>query len=172
MNACPEDKNVYFFNNLAIRRWMSVQASSNLLPWKQCWLAAGYRLKIKFITRIKELYVPLWQVAHTTLQYLCGDWHHCWASASWDLIRDDVVYSEILHLVKAKINYHKVPITPVAVSAFPASTIRRPNAVSMLAHRLRRWPNIEPTLGQRIVFAGLSFGFQANNLKEEWALHC
>ena len=23
----------------------------------------------------------------------------------------------------------------------------------MLAHRLRRWPNIEPTLGERLVFA-------------------
>ena len=26
----------------------------------------------------------------------------------------------------------------------------------MLAHRLRRWPNIEPSLGQRIVFAGMT----------------
>ena len=26
----------------------------------------------------------------------------------------------------------------------------------MLAHRLRRWPNIEPTMGQCIVFAGLN----------------
>ena len=25
----------------------------------------------------------------------------------------------------------------------------------MLAHRLRRWPNIEPALAQRIVFAGM-----------------
>ena len=26
----------------------------------------------------------------------------------------------------------------------------------MLVHRLRRWPNIEPTMGQCIVFAGLN----------------
>ena len=26
----------------------------------------------------------------------------------------------------------------------------------MLAHRLRRWPNIEPALGQRLVFARMS----------------
>ena len=30
-----------------------------------------------------------------------------------------------------------------------------PNAVSMLAHRLRRWPNIETALGECVVFAGL-----------------
>ena len=27
----------------------------------------------------------------------------------------------------------------------------------MLGHRLRRWPNIEPTLGQCIVFVGLPY---------------
>ena len=30
------------------------------------------------------------------------------------------------------------------------------NAGSMLVHRLRRWPDIEPTSGQRPVFAGTS----------------
>ena len=29
-----------------------------------------------------------------------------------------------------------------------------PNAVSMLDQRLRRWPNIEPTLGECIMFEG------------------
>ena len=29
-----------------------------------------------------------------------------------------------------------------------------PNAVSMLAHRIRRWPNIETALGECLVFAG------------------
>ena len=29
-----------------------------------------------------------------------------------------------------------------------------PKVGSMLTHRLRRWPNIEPTLGERLVFAG------------------
>ena len=28
----------------------------------------------------------------------------------------------------------------------------------MLAHRLRRWPNINPTLVQRLVFAGYGLG--------------
>ena len=36
----------------------------------------------------------------------------------------------------------------------PASTTLWPNAVVMLAHRLRRWPNITTTLGQRLLFAG------------------
>ena len=35
-----------------------------------------------------------------------------------------------------------------------ASTIRCPNAVLKSAHRLRRWPNINPALDQRMVFAG------------------
>ena len=39
---------------------------------------------------------------------------------------------------------------------FPANTGQPPNAVSMLAHRLRRWPNIETALGQCPVFAGSS----------------
>ena len=30
-----------------------------------------------------------------------------------------------------------------------------PNVGTMLAHRLRRWPNIVPTLGKRLVFAGI-----------------
>ena len=37
----------------------------------------------------------------------------------------------------------------------PASTRRCPNVGLMLAHRLRRWTNISPTLGQRLVFAGI-----------------
>ena len=27
----------------------------------------------------------------------------------------------------------------------------------MLGHRLRRWPNISPTLGQRLAFVGITF---------------
>ena len=38
----------------------------------------------------------------------------------------------------------------------PANTTRWPNAGLMLAHRLRRWANIKPALGQRVVFAGPS----------------
>ena len=37
---------------------------------------------------------------------------------------------------------------------FPANTRHWPNAGSMLAHRLRRWSNIDPALGQCLVFAG------------------
>ena len=43
-----------------------------------------------------------------------------------------------------------------AQSINPADTRHWPNVGSMLADRLRRRPNIEPTLGQRLVFAGLS----------------
>ena len=36
-----------------------------------------------------------------------------------------------------------------------ASTIRSPNVSSMLIPRLRRWPNIEPTLAEHALFAGI-----------------
>ena len=36
----------------------------------------------------------------------------------------------------------------------PANTKSLSKVGSMLAHRLRRWSNIEPTLGERLVFAG------------------
>ena len=36
----------------------------------------------------------------------------------------------------------------------PGNTGNSPNAVSMLAHRLRRWRNIETALGECPVFAG------------------
>ena len=38
----------------------------------------------------------------------------------------------------------------------PANTRRSPNDGTMLANRPRRWPNIVPTLGERLVFAGNS----------------
>ena len=36
----------------------------------------------------------------------------------------------------------------------PSNTGNSPNAISMLAHRLRRWPNIETALGKCPVCAG------------------
>ena len=41
-------------------------------------------------------------------------------------------------------------VTPV-----PAHIKHRPNVESMLVHRLRRWPNIDPTLGRCPVCAGV-----------------
>ena len=38
----------------------------------------------------------------------------------------------------------------------PANTRHSPTAVSMLAHRLRRWPNIETALCECPVFAGIA----------------
>ena len=36
----------------------------------------------------------------------------------------------------------------------PVNMGRWPDAGLMLAHRLRRWPNINPALGERLVFGG------------------
>ena len=38
----------------------------------------------------------------------------------------------------------------------PANTVHWP-CVGMLAYRLRRWPNIEPTHGECPVFAGVGY---------------
>ena len=38
--------------------------------------------------------------------------------------------------------------------SYPANTGHSPSAVLMLAHRLRRWPDIETALGECPVFAG------------------
>ena len=38
----------------------------------------------------------------------------------------------------------------------PVRTRRWPAAGLMLVHRLRRWPNIRPAAGQRLVFTGES----------------
>ena len=35
----------------------------------------------------------------------------------------------------------------------------------MLAHRLRRWPNIVPTLAEHLVFSGRSYVFTQDTLK-------
>ena len=37
---------------------------------------------------------------------------------------------------------------------YPANMRRWLNVGLLLAHRLRRWPNSKPTLGQRLMFAG------------------
>ena len=42
--------------------------------------------------------------------------------------------------------------------ACPGNTRRSSNVGLSLAHRLRRWPNISLTLGQRLVFAGWGIG--------------
>ena len=41
----------------------------------------------------------------------------------------------------------------------------------MLDHRLRRWPNIKTTLGQRLVSAGQLYKLQPIDLVEEDGLH-
>ena len=40
----------------------------------------------------------------------------------------------------------------------PANMIRCPNVGLLLAHRLRRWPNSKPMLGQRVMFAVYAVG--------------
>ena len=37
----------------------------------------------------------------------------------------------------------------------PENMSRLPSVALLLAHSLRRWPNSEPTLAQRLMFAGM-----------------
>ena len=51
--------------------------------------------------------------------------------------------------------YHFVFILIAAVNGSPADTRRRPNVGLTLVHRLRRWPNVNPTLGVNLLFVVL-----------------
>ena len=50
------------------------------------------------------------------------------------------------------------------LQVIPANTRRWPSVWLILAHRLRRQPNIIPTLGQRLVFAGMAAVVAVNTL--------
>ena len=51
----------------------------------------------------------------------------------------------------------------------PANTIRSSNAGLMLGQRRRRWPNINPALGERIVFAeGGRVRFLTSIRRHDW----
>ena len=55
---------------------------------------------------------------------------------------------------------HSRPVNLAMVqSRIPTNTIRWPNAGLMLAQRRRRWANISPALGQRVVFAGIGLRY-------------
>ena len=58
-----------------------------------------------------------------------------------------VSHVSVLNLLLRFLSHH---------TGFPANMRRWPNVGLLLAHRLRRWPNSKPTLGQRLMFAGLS----------------
>ena len=57
--------------------------------------------------------------------------------------------------------------TPV----YPVNTIHWTDVVLMLAHRLRRWPNIKTTLFQCIVLAGYLLSFTSNRFPT-WSHRC
>ena len=55
--------------------------------------------------------------------------------------------------------------------SFPVNTIYELNVGLTLIHRLRRWPNIKPALGQRPVLAGGSHAGQWKNIPSMVCLH-
>ena len=54
---------------------------------------------------------------------------------------------------------HYISAKTKSTNCFPANTVHWPNAGLMLARRLRRRPNVNPALGQCIVFAGLLYKY-------------
>ena len=72
-------------------------------------------------------------------------------------------------VIKAEMLYNKafgvtryIPADPkprtLGILLILADTGRSPNAGPVLAHRLRRWPNINAALDQRLVFASMRAG--------------
>ena len=51
------------------------------------------------------------------------------------------------------LTYVRVCVNGISIAS-PANTIHLNNVDTMLAHRLRRWPNIVPALGERLMLAG------------------
>ena len=49
---------------------------------------------------------------------------------------------------------HEVAICVIVKCHYPVHTSRSPNVGLMLGLRRRRWANIEPTFGQRLVYTG------------------
>ena len=109
------------------------------------------------------------KVTRTRLQIV----HYVLSSNSWTnlLLTFFSVYIRIPHVwgIKQNVNRKKEVIFfwPILADRegkpfvfcwpFPAITGHSPNAVSMLAHRHWRWPNIETALGECPVFAGFLF---------------
>ena len=61
---------------------------------------------------------------------------------------DSGIFSLVKHVISRHLLHYKNP----------SNTIHWPNVELMLAHRLRRWPNINPTFVHGIVFAGKGTG--------------
>ena len=70
------------------------------------------------------------------LQYL---WH-------WDQVRRGMYR----YINKARNMYRAAVVTYIPVNTRRSSTVG-----SMLGQRLRRWPSIEPTIGERLVFSAI-----------------
>ena len=67
----------------------------------------------------------------------------------------DAYISELLPRVQENRTYI---VTDSDNGLIPANMRRWPTVGLLLTHRLRRWPNGKPTLGQRLMFAGISLG--------------
>ena len=66
----------------------------------------------------------------------------------------DTIILPVYHILPVFLS--KVSHAPHGVRHLPRWTNKHwPNAGLMLVHRLRRWPNINPALGQRLLFAGM-----------------
>ena len=68
---------------------------------------------------------------------------------------------------------HWLKVCCLLGAACPVISIRSPKVDSMLAQRLRRWANIEPTLGERLLFASWSDLSPLSLISlPQWTLHC
>ena len=108
--------------------------------------------------RINDLFTifqcHLWDLLHLKLIYnrvFVGVEYHTWAKRFSTVNLITVVSYIILSMGITLFFYHSIGLRHI-----PANSRRSPKVGLMLGQRRRRWTNIEPTLGERLVFAGIS----------------
>ena len=84
------------------------------------------------------------------------------SASSGRLLKSGWYYSTLYHVIGG-IVWKVIAVIITALYGKPCRKTRRyPNAVLMLAQRLRRWPSIKSALSQRLIFADIDKPFTAN----------
>ena len=71
------------------------------------------------------------------------------------------------YLLTTQVSRYCLLTLQIRALIYPANIRHWPCVDSMLAHRLWRWPNIEPTHGQCPVFAGMEYYWDSSACKEQ-----
>ena len=69
-------------------------------------------------------------------------------------LRNECIFTHFKQVIFAH-GYHIIFQHAKACCKLPVNMLHAPSIGATLVLCLRRWPNIDPTLGERLVFAGL-----------------